>query len=732
METPHADIKVDRLAEDLFTNHQQSIFRHTDRMFAVLMALQFLGGIAAAFWFSPKTWFGAYSSVHNNVWAAIFLGGLVSIFPIFLALKFTGEKSTRYVIAVSQIMMSSLLIHITGGRIETHFHLFGSLAFLSFYRDWRVLVPATAIVAADHMVRGVFWPESVYGVPGGQNWRWLEHTFWVLFENTFLVIAIKRSTSEMWEIARRTSETKQLNEGLERRIDIRTAELETTNQNLENEIVGRRRLQLEAEVISKVIQGLTTTDNLDDLFAMVHEQLGRRLYAENCFVALYDSETKVVHCPFFVDKFDAAPVPEKLGKGLTNYLLRNGAAVLLTAGDIEELSAKGEISIVGTIPAVWLGVPLRTPRGVIGALVVQHYEDAAIFGQHDERFMRSIGDQVALALERGRAAEERLRNENQFKDMFDNAPVAYHELDTEGRYTRINRTEELLLGYTNDELKGRHPWEFIVENVSRGAIADKLAGKVPLRAVERTFIRKDGSHISVLNEDRLIYGENGEVTGIRSTLQDITALKSLEDQLTHQALHDPLTKLCNRVLFSSRVEQAISRVRRTHLPIAVLFLDLDHFKSINDSLGHAAGDELLVSVTERLRACLRVSDTPARFGGDEFAILLEDLEHANKAALIAERIRKVLCAPFKIAGTEAFISTSIGIAITTSGSETPEELLRNADLAMYRSKSNGKNRYTIFENEMHDAGLSIPRGRPIRNCRTSPRTFKTTTAEPGP
>lgn len=702
MQTQPDEIPLDAQARDLLSSHQQTIFKQTDRLFAVLMSLQYLGAVGAAFWFSPRAWTGENSSVHNNVWAAIFLGGLISIFPVYLALRNPGERSTRYVIAIGQMMMSSLLIHLTGGRIETHFHLFGSLAFLSFYRDWRVLVPATLVVVADHVVRGIYWPESIYGVLAGQNWRWAEHTFWVLFENTFLVIAIKRSISEMREIARRTSETSQLNEGLERAIRQRTAELEITNRNLENEIVAHRRLQVEAEIISNVIQSVTITDNLDDLLESIHQLLGKRLYADNCFIALYDQETKLLHSPFFVDKFDTAPAPAELGKGLTYYVLENETAMLLTADDIMKLTASGEISLIGTIPAVWLGVPLRAPHGIIGVLVVQHYEDAAVYEEHDVGFLSSIGDQVAIALQRRRTEDERLESEKQFRDMFDNAPVAYHELDTEGRYTRINRTEELLLGYTSEELKGRHPWEFIVENVSRSATADKLAGKVPLQAVERTFIRKDGSHVSVLNEDRLIYDESGKVTGIRTTLQDITALKALEQQLTHQALHDPLTKLGNRVLFQSRVEQAINRVKRRKTPAAVLFLDLDHFKSVNDSLGHAAGDELLVSATERLQGCLRATDTPARFGGDEFAVLLEDLEHADQAAIIAERIRLVLCTPFTIDGTEVFISTSIGIAITTDGSETPKDLLRNADVAMYLSKSSGKDRFTIFETHMHD------------------------------
>jgi PAS domain S-box-containing protein len=175
-------------------------------MFAVLMVVQWIAGIAAALWISPRTWIGTVSHTHLHVWAAIFLGGAISIFPIALAVKKPGATITRHSIATGQILMSCLLIYLTGGRIETHFHVFGSLAFLAFYRDWRVLVPATVVVAADHFFRGLFWPESVYGILAASQWRWLEHAGWVLFEDAVLFVAIKRSVAEMWDNARHTAE----------------------------------------------------------------------------------------------------------------------------------------------------------------------------------------------------------------------------------------------------------------------------------------------------------------------------------------------------------------------------------------------------------------------------------------------------------------------------------------------------------------------------------------------
>src|SRR5262249_9977813 len=143
-----------RRAAELFRAQQQRIFKSTDRLFAALMLMQWLASIAAACWISPRTWAGAESQIHLHVWAAIFLGGVISLFPIALALLRPGQTSTRFIIAVGQLLMSALLIHLTGGRIETHFHVFGSLAFLAFYRDWRVLIPATLVTALDHLLRG--------------------------------------------------------------------------------------------------------------------------------------------------------------------------------------------------------------------------------------------------------------------------------------------------------------------------------------------------------------------------------------------------------------------------------------------------------------------------------------------------------------------------------------------------------------------------------------------------
>lgn len=220
---PKIDAEVDestaQRSEELYRQHRQSIFKSIDRLFAWLMAVQWLAAIAVAVWVSPKTWSGEASQTHVHMWAAVILGGIISLFPCALALTRPGWVVTRYTIAIGQTLMSALLIHLTGGRIETHFHIFGSLVILSFYRDWRVLIPATVVVAADHIVRGVYWPQSVYGVLVAEPWRWLEHAAWVVFEDIFLFLSCLRSQQEMRFIARRT------------------AQLETTNKVVEDKVI---------------------------------------------------------------------------------------------------------------------------------------------------------------------------------------------------------------------------------------------------------------------------------------------------------------------------------------------------------------------------------------------------------------------------------------------------------------------------------------------------------------
>jgi signal transduction histidine kinase len=207
-----ADARCAERARSLFEQHRQDIFQRVDRLFAILMCGQWLSAILLALVYSPYGWSGKQQVVHAHVYAAVLLGGAITSLPLLLVFTKPSPAFTRYVIACAQMLWSALLIHLSGGRVETHFHVFGSLAFLAFYRDWSVLIPATLTVAADHLVRQLYWPESVYGVVDPEWWRFLEHACWVLFEDTVLVFACIRGTNEMREIARRQAMMESLSE----------------------------------------------------------------------------------------------------------------------------------------------------------------------------------------------------------------------------------------------------------------------------------------------------------------------------------------------------------------------------------------------------------------------------------------------------------------------------------------------------------------------------------------
>lgn len=249
---PLPDSALQRRALTLFRAAENDLHRHTDQLFAGLMIVQWLAGIAAALVISPLTWIGDSSQVHIHVWAAVLLGGVISGFPVWLAWRHPGLAVTRHVIAAAQMLTSALLIHLTGGRIETHFHIFGSLAFLAFYRDWRVLATATVVVAGDHLLRGLFWPQSVFGVLAASSWRWVEHAGWVLFEDVILIFAIHRMLREMSEIALRRATLEGSNFEIERQVVERTTELNRTQA----ELLETSRLAGMAEVATSVLHNV--------------------------------------------------------------------------------------------------------------------------------------------------------------------------------------------------------------------------------------------------------------------------------------------------------------------------------------------------------------------------------------------------------------------------------------------------------------------------------------------
>ena len=267
----------------------------------------------------------------------------------------------------------------------------------------------------------------------------------------------------------------------------------------------------------------------------------------------------------------------------------------------------------------------------------------------------------------------------------------------------INREFEALFGYNADEALGQNTYDILIPETRRHEF-DMLEHTMQLHgraSMETVRLHKSGQLIDVSILVAPISMSGIEVGNFVS-YRDIREKKQSDARQQHDALHDPLTGLANRTLFLDRVQLTMARQQRhSELNFAVMFLDLDRFKAVNDNLGHASGDDLLVRMAARLRACFRPEDTVARFGGDEFAILLEDVTNISDVIRIAERAQRDIRLPIELNGHEIFISASIGIAFGTLDHTSPEQILRDADFAMYQAKSNGHARHEVFDGSMH-------------------------------
>jgi diguanylate cyclase (GGDEF)-like protein/PAS domain S-box-containing protein len=313
------------------------------------------------------------------------------------------------------------------------------------------------------------------------------------------------------------------------------------------------------------------------------------------------------------------------------------------------------------------------------------------------RQIASLAENTRLLLRTTRLADELRLSEARFRSLVQNASDVIIVVDASGNILYESPAVERILGYRPQERVGTNALATI--HSDEAARVTEILSYVAQHPGEFRTLEFRVKHASgewrwlEVTVSNLL--NDPSVQGIVGNYRDVTERKVLEDQLAHQASHDALTGLANRTLFRDRLHHALARGSRHGEPVSILFLDLDDFKTVNDSLGHSVGDEMLVAVAERLRGCLRESDMAARFGGDEFAILLEDTGSVE-AVTAAKRILQTLTTPIGLQGRNLHAQASIGIAVAEDGLATQEELLRNADVAMYAAKGGGKARYAVF------------------------------------
>jgi len=313
---------------------------------------------------------------------------------------------------------------------------------------------------------------------------------------------------------------------------------------------------------------------------------------------------------------------------------------------------------------------------------------------------------MAVDVNAARRTEDALReSERRFREMLDTIELLALLLDVVGTVTYCNPYLLRITGYAKQDVIGRNFFDLFVpedrrEQVGRGFLENLGRGIVGAH-IEMEIKTRDGERRIILWNNTVLRSPENSILGIASIGSDVTEQRQAESQLVHNAFHDALTGLPNRALFLDRVAHALNWTRRAgRKPFAVLLLDVDHFKDVNDSLGHLAGDQLLITLGERLVRCMRVADTVARFGGDEFTILMESINGPADVSRATGRIHEAIASPFTIEGQDIFTSASIGVTIAGPEYEQPEQIIRDADTAMYRAKAQGRGRSEMFDVEM--------------------------------
>ena len=329
-------------------------------------------------------------------------------------------------------------------------------------------------------------------------------------------------------------------------------------------------------------------------------------------------------------------------------------------------------------------------------------ELSATVEQQEKALARAEAEQLRLAAE-VEAGQQRWRL------ITNTSPDIIAILDARGVFQFVSPAIEHVLGYERDELVGSTAFDLICEEdrpyvLHRFAeqMTDPLPDDIHRTGVSFRACRKDGQLLPMEARGRRMGGDARNPVGMVMVVRDMSEHTELVARLETQALHDDLTGLPNRSLFLDRVDQALARQERSEEGMAVMFLDLDHFKDVNDRLGHRAGDQLLVEVGRRLTACLRDSDTAARLGGDEFTILLESLEDEAQARMVGRRILATASEPAVIDGVRLQVSASIGLVMVARPDPalTPDELLRRADIALYAAKGSGRSRIALYDASM--------------------------------
>lgn len=480
------------------------------------------------------------------------------------------------------------------------------------------------------------------------------------------------------------AEVYNLNAELEQRVQQRTAQLEAANEDLEREITERKKVE---KALAQEKAHLIDAQQVAHVGSWELDVVTQELHCSDETLRIFGFESGQSPSSYF------------------NYLQQQ-----ICVKDQVRWEMKVTQAIAQGKPYE-LELQIVQPDGEVRCLFAK---GRPILNSKNQ-VVRLFGTVLDIT-ERKQAEEALGKSEEQFRLTFELAPIGMAIKTLGGRFMRVNQALCASLGYNSQELLS-YTWADVIHPDELGvflALNQKLCQEeISVFQSENRYLAKDGRVVYGILQVALVRDSKSKPLHLISQFLDITFRKQAEEQLTHAAFHDALTNLPNRTLLMERLELALKRTKRAaNSPtvqedylFAVLFIDLDRFKVINDSFGHRVGDQLLVAIARKLETIVRCTDTVARLGGDEFVILLDPIENVNDAVLVAERICKELRSPLHIEGREVFTTTSIGIALSSTDYNNGSDLLRNADMAMFRAKKKGKASYEVFNRLMYAQAL---------------------------
>ena len=556
---------------------------------------------------------------------------LVATFAIAAEAMHGSRRIATVVASLGLLTCSAVLVHLSGGVVEAHFHYFVIVGVVTLYQDWLPFLIAVGYVVVQHGILGAVAPDSVFNHRSAVDhpWQWAGIHGLSILAMSFAAIASWKFNEFLWRAT--ADRESQLREAQD------VARLGSWEYDLET---GRLTWSDELYRLFGV-DATTFTPTLQSILALVHpadrDLLERQMVSSFAGVEVEESDFRV-------------PLPD----GTVRWLHRRGKVTCSPDGR--------PLAVSGTATDV---------------------------------------------TERKRVEAELERTLSLLSATIDSTADALLVVDLEGRISLFNQRFTEMWRIPEDVLLSGDDERALAVAVDQLSDPESFMAKVrdlyahPDVESFDTLEFRDGRAIERFSRPQRV---DGRTVGRVWTFRDVTDHRRLEQELAHQAFHDSLTGLANQALFRDRVDHAVARSARQGARLAVVVLDLDHFKTVNDSLGHTVGDEILVAVAERVRGCVRAGDTVARLGGDEFAVLLEDLAGVNDTTQLVDRVNAVLQRPFTLAGREVFIGASLGIALDGPGVDGGQ-LLRNADIAMYTAKRQGRGRHETFRPAMHQAAM---------------------------